>query len=80
VPQVTGFPGSGIRLSKSCFIFCGFGDPNTSTQVDVQNANVGSLYLRQDGPDTTHCLYVCTTSGTAKTVSQNGVPSVWTAK
>jgi hypothetical protein len=80
MPQITGYPGAGIRLSKSVLILCGFGDPNTSAQVDVQNAGVGSLFLRQDAPDTTHCLYVATTAGIPTTVSQNGTPAVWTAK
>jgi hypothetical protein len=61
-------------------ILCGFGDPNSSAQVDVQNAGVGSLFLRQDAPDTTHALYVCTTTGIPKTVTDNGTPAVWTAK
>lgn len=80
MPQITGYPGSGIRLSKSVLILCGFGDPNNSAQVDVNNAGVGSLFLRQDAPDTAHALYVCTTAGVPQTVAQNGVPAIWTAK
>jgi hypothetical protein len=80
MPQITGYPGAGIRLSKSVLILTGSGDPNSSTQVDVMNAGVGSLFLRQDAPDTTHALYVCTAAGIPTTVSQNGTPAVWTAK
>jgi hypothetical protein len=80
MPEVIGWPGSGQRLSRNVLILVGKGDPNSSATVDVQNAGVGSLYLRTDGPDTTHCLYVCTTAGIPKTVTANGVPATWTAK
>lgn len=80
MPQVTNFPGSGIRLSRGCFIFCGTGDPNASTQPDVGGANVGSIFLRQDGPDASHVLYVCTTSGTPATNTSSATTSVWTPK
>ncbi len=78
--QVTNFPSGGLRLTKSCLILCGLGDPNSSAQVDVQNAGIGSLFLRQDAPDSSNALYICSTAGIPKTVTENGTPAIWTAK
>ena len=54
-------------------LMIGVGDPNSSSTDnitgDLASCGVGSLYLRNDGPDATHCLYVKT-----------GQPATWTAK
>jgi hypothetical protein len=78
--QVTGWPGSGIRLATGIAIFTGVGDPNVSSAVDIQQAGVGSLYLRSDVVDSTHQLYVCTTAGISATPTQSQVNAVWTPK
>lgn len=67
MPQPTGYPGSGIRLSKGVMVLSGSGDPNTSTTQDVIDAGVGSLFLRTDGAANT-TLYVreSATTWTAK--------------
>lgn len=80
MPQVVGYPGSGLKLSKGVSIFTGAGDPNSSATRDVQQAQIGSLYLRVDAPDSTHCLYICTTSALRQTATQNATVSAWTAK
>lgn len=58
-------------------ILFGTGDPNAaatdSSAGDIASAGVGSLYLRMDGPDATHCHYV-------KTSYSAGAPGTWTAK
>jgi len=58
--EVIGFPGGGLRLTQSCSILCGFGDPNVSQTPDVQRGGLASLYLRQD----TAQLYICSTAAT----------------
>jgi hypothetical protein len=63
--QATGFPGSGIRLGKSCVILSGIGSPSASSTPDVQGAGIGSLYLQTDIAG----LFQCTAAG----VYQNGV-------
>lgn len=75
-----GYPGGGLRLTSSVLILAGVGDPNTSATLDVQNAGVGSLFLREDAPDANHALYICTTAGIPATGPQSAVPAVWTAK
>lgn len=50
-------------------ILTGSGDPNSITDSadlnpGIQSAAVGSLFLRQDAPDSTHALYVKTAAGT----------------
>jgi hypothetical protein len=78
--QVVGFPGGGFKLSKGISIFTGTGDPNNSTTKDVQQAQIGSLYLRVDGPDATHILYVCSVSAIRQSPTQSATNSVWTPK
>jgi hypothetical protein len=75
-----GFPGGGIRLTKSVAVLVGSGDPNLSTQKDVAGAGVGSLFLRTDAPTSVTCLYVCVTAGIKRTPTINPVNAVWTAK
>ncbi len=80
MPQPTGFPGGGLRLSSGCAIFSGVGDPNTSTTPDVIAAGLGSLFLRTDAPSSVTALYVCTTAGIKPTPTQAQVAAAWTAK
>jgi hypothetical protein len=60
-------------------ILSGVGDPNSSSTdssaSDLANAAIGSLYLRQDGPDSTHCLYVKTAIATPAALT-----GTWTGK
>jgi hypothetical protein len=72
--QVTGYPGGGIRLTKSVLILAGVGNPNTSATIDVQAAGSGSLFLRQDGGT----LWVCSTGAVRKAGTQPFVAAVWT--
>ncbi len=70
-----GFIGSNNTRVK---ILVGAGDPNTAatdnSATDIAGCGLGSLYLRNDAPDSTHALYVKTGLGTA------GSPGTWTAK
>jgi hypothetical protein len=65
--------------SNGVVIFVGNGDPNLaatdSPQGDLAASSVASLFLRVDGPDSTHCHYVKT--GAATVAAPTGV---WTAK
>jgi len=75
-----GYPGGGVRLSKGISILTGVGDPNASGTRDVQQAQIGSLYLRVDGPDATHILYVCSVSAIRQSPSQTAANAAWTPK
>jgi hypothetical protein len=75
----------GIQLSYGLGIYYGVGDPNVEAAPSappfvkqINNAAVGSLYLRTDGPDSTHCLYVCT--GTQQMAASGDTIAQWTAK
>jgi hypothetical protein len=77
----------GIRLATGMAILYGSGDPNNAQPdsaqqflKDINQAGVGSLYLRQDAPDATHALYVCTTAGVPATPTTAAVLAVWTPK
>ncbi len=76
MPQV--ISPSGILLGNGTYVFTGEGDPNANPAVDVVAAGVGSLFLRTDGPDSVHVLYVCTSRGTDPASGES--ISVWTAK
>lgn len=80
MPQVIAPPVGGIQLGPSIFVFFGAGSPNSQASVQVQTAAVGSLYMQTDGADTTHVLWVCTTSGVPASQGIPVVPSVWTNK
>lgn len=80
MPQITGWPGAGARLSSKVLILTGSGDPNTSSTPDVQNAQIGSLYLRDDGPDANSILYICSVSAVRGTAGVLLQASQWTAK
>ena len=73
--QVTGWPGTGLRLSKSVLIFTGLGDPNTSATQDVELAGVGSLFLQTDSATP---LWVCVAAGTRDATSGNITNASWT--
>jgi len=74
---VIGNPGrgtTGIALGKGILVLSGPGDPNNFNDAadfnpGVNSCGVGSLFLRTDGPDATHCFYVKT-----------ALPNTWTAK
>lgn len=82
--QIITPPLSGIDLGFSATnntrmrILVGAGDPNSSTTDssagDLASSAVGSLFLRNDGPDSTHCLYVKTA------LSTTGGTGAWTPK
>jgi hypothetical protein len=69
-----GFASGNTRIR----ILAGTGDPNTvatdSSAGDLASAAVGSLFLRNDGPDATHCHYVKTALGVPGSVG------TWTNK
>jgi hypothetical protein len=83
MPQVIVPPLSGIDLGFAAAsntrvkLVVGTGDPNVAAtddaNGDLASSAVGSLYLRNDGPDATHCLYV-------KTAVVPGTTGTWTAK
>jgi hypothetical protein len=84
MPQVIAPPISGIDLGFAgstggrVRLLVGTGDPNVSatdnSNGDIASAAIGSLFLRNDGPDSTHCHYIKTALGNA------GSPGTWTAK
>jgi len=65
--------------SAGVYIFRGSGDPNARTDfganagaggsIPQASISIGSLFLRTDGPDATHCFYVKTAQ-----------PNIWTNK
>jgi hypothetical protein len=69
MPQIV----PGLALGLNVFILRGPGDPNISSTLpptsEVNTVAVGSLWLRTDGPDSGHVLYVKTAQ-----------PNTWTAK
>jgi hypothetical protein len=69
-----GFASGNTRIR----ILAGAGDPNVSgtdnPTGDIASSAVGSLYLRNDGPDSTHCHYVKTALGVPGSVG------TWTNK
>lgn len=84
MPQTVTPPLAGIDLgfasgSTRVKLICGTGDPNTastdSSGDDLGSAGIGSLFLRNDAPDSTHALYVKT--GAVTIAAPNGT---WTAK
>lgn len=70
-----GFASGNLRVK----ILVGTGDPNVvatdSTGGDIAGAALASLYLRLDGPDSTHFLYVKTGLATG-----NNPAGMWTPK
>jgi len=74
--QVTGFPGGGVKLSKSVSIFTGAANPNDSTVQEIQLAGLSSLFLQSD----VGALWLCTTAGVFDAATQTLTPSVWTLK
>lgn len=86
MPQTVQPPVGGLQIAQGAngpvFLFAGYGSPNLSTATSqVQTASQGSLYCQIDGADTTHTLWVCTTSGVPAT--PQGLPAVaavWTNK
>jgi hypothetical protein len=56
---------NGILLGKSVYVFVEAGAPTASSDPNVENAAIGSLYLQTDG--TTAVLWVLQSNGwTAK--------------
>jgi hypothetical protein len=54
---------NGLLLGKSVYIFVEAGAPSASSDPNVANAAIGSLYLQADG--TTSVLWVLQASGWA---------------
>jgi hypothetical protein len=78
VPPLSGLDlGFAAASNTRVKLMVGTGDPNASAtdnvNGDLASCAVGSLFLRNDGPDATHCLYV----KTAVIVDSTGT---WTAK
>ena len=83
MPQAITPPLGGIQIALGLNgvgqvkVLTGVGDPNQSTTDssagDLSSAAVGSIYLRQDAPDSTTALYV-------KTAFASGASGSWTAK
>jgi hypothetical protein len=84
MPQVIAPPISGIDLGFAgstggrVRLLVGTGDPNTAAtdngNSDLASSAIGSLFLRNDAPDSTHGLYVKTALGVPGSVG------TWTAK
>jgi hypothetical protein len=72
--QVTGFPGGGLRISKTVGIFSGVGNPNSSTQANVIRAGLGSIFLREDIGQ----IWCCTSAAIPQTTTNAAVNSAWT--
>ena len=75
----------GLMLSPGVYVFSGVGDPNLQpliTNSGLINAGVGSLWLRTDAPDATHCFYVCTQAGFAPNAATGAgaIAGIWTPK
>ena len=83
MPQVIAPPLAGHDLgfasgNTRVRIIAGTGDPNTAAtdngNGDLASSAVGSLYLRNDAPDSTHAVYVKTAVGVPGSVG------TWTNK
>jgi hypothetical protein len=75
--QISCYPLGGIELGSGTKILFGAGDPNSQNIAALQNAAIGSLYLRTDGSTSTS-LYV--KEAQAVDVHGNATQGTWTAK